>query len=114
MSPVWPQQPGSQHRTDPEDRGQGGAVLANRGADSLTGRLDLPVEAAHVGQQLTSDPLALDVDGGDRMDPTRQGGSPAGRELPVGAAGLQVGQQHVQPAQRPGALGDQVVAAVRE
>jgi len=40
---------GGQHRADPVDLGQGGAVIADRGADGLAGRLDLPVEAAHVG-----------------------------------------------------------------
>ena len=89
-------------------------MLADRGADPLAGRLDLPVQAAHLGQQLVGDPLALDINGGDGADLAQQGGGPGGRQLPGGAAGLQVGQQHVQAAQGAGAFGDQVVAAVAE
>jgi hypothetical protein len=44
------QQLGGQHRPDPEHLGQGGAVLADCGADGLAGGLDLPVQATHVGQ----------------------------------------------------------------
>ena len=47
-------------------------------------------------------------------DLAQQSSGPGGGELPVGAAGLQVGQQHVQAAQGPGAFGDQVVAAVAQ
>jgi hypothetical protein len=48
------------------------------------------------------------------VDPAQEGSGPGGRQLPGGPAGLEVGQQHMQPAQGPGALGDQVVAAVRQ
>jgi hypothetical protein len=44
----------------------------------------------------------------------QQGGGPGGRESAVGAARLQLSQQHAQPAQGPGALGVQVVATVAE
>jgi hypothetical protein len=70
-------------------------VLADRGADGLAGRLDLPVEAAHVGQQLAGDPLALAVDRCDRVDLAQQGGGSGGGELWLGAARVQVGQQHM-------------------
>jgi hypothetical protein len=89
-------------------------VLTDRLADGLAGRLDLPVQATPIGQQLVSDALALDIDGGDGTDLAQQGGGSGGRELAGCPAGLQVGQQHMQPAQGPGALGDQVVAAVRQ
>jgi hypothetical protein len=105
---------GGQHRADPEDLGQGGAVLTDRLADGLAGRLDLAVEAAHVGQQFTGDPLALGVDGGDRVGLPQQRGGPAGREFAGRPAGLQVRKQYVQAAQDPSALGDQVVAAVAQ
>jgi hypothetical protein len=108
------EQLGGQHRADPVQLGQGGAVLADRSADGLAGGLDLAVQAAHVGQQLVGDPLALGVDGRDRVGLAEQGSGSGGRELPGGAAGLQVSQQHMQAAQGAGALGDQVVAAVAE
>jgi hypothetical protein len=108
------QELGRQHRADSKDLGQGGAMLADRGPDPLAGRRDLAVEAAHVGQQLVGDPLALGVDGGDRVGLAQQGGGPGGRELTGGTAGLQVGQQHVQAAQGAGAFGHQVIAAVAE
>src|SRR5512132_3732572 len=106
------QQLGGQHRADPKDLGQGGAMLTDRGADGLAGRLDLPVQATHIGQQLPSDPLTLDINGSDRVDPAQQSGGPSRSELPLGAARVQVGPQHMQPAQGPGAFGDQVVTAV--
>jgi hypothetical protein len=65
-------------------------VVADRGADGLASRLDLAVQATHVGQQFPGDALALEVDAGDRVDPVQQVGGPGGRQLAVGAAGLQV------------------------
>ena len=70
-------------------------MLANRGPDPLAGRLDLAVQAAHVGQQLVGDAFALDLHGGDRVDPAQQGGGPSSGELAGRPAGLQVGQQQV-------------------
>jgi hypothetical protein len=63
---------------------------------------------------LVGDSLALGVDGGDRVGLPQQGGGPGGRQLTGSAAGLQVGQQHVQAAQDAGAFGHQVIAAVAE
>jgi hypothetical protein len=88
------------------------APNANGQADGLTGRLDLLVQAADVGQQVAGDALALGIDLADRADLAQQGSGPGGRQLAGSAARVQVGQQHVQAAQGAGALGDQVVAAV--
>jgi hypothetical protein len=59
------------------------------------------------------DPLAGKVDRRDRPGPAQQGGGPSSGELAGGAAGVQLSQQHVQPAQGSGAFGDQVITAVR-
>src|SRR5215213_1385500 len=48
------------------------------------------------------------------MGPAQQGGGPSSSELAGGAAGVQLSQQHVQPAQDSGAFGDQVVTAIRQ
>jgi len=48
------------------------------------------------------------------VDLAQERSGPGGGQLAVGAAGLQVGQQHVQPAQGRGGFGDQVVAAVAQ
>jgi hypothetical protein len=108
------QQLGGQHRAEPIHLGQGRAVLTDRLADGLAGRLGLPVQATHIRHQLASDALALDINGGDGTDLALQRGGSGGRELTGCPAGLQVGQQHVQPAQSASALGDQVVAAARQ
>jgi hypothetical protein len=48
------------------------------------------------------------------VGPAQQGGGSSSGEFPLSAAGVQVSQQDMQPAQGPGAFGDQVVTAVAE
>jgi hypothetical protein len=93
---------------------QGRAAGGDRLADRLGRGGDPLVQAAHVSQYLGGDPLALDVDPGDRAQPAEQRRGPLGGQVPLGAARLQVAEQDVESAQGGGGLGDQVVAAVAQ
>ena len=74
----------------------------------------MAVEAAHVGEQVQSHPLALDVDELHGTDSSQRGGGLAGGELARQATGDEQAHQCVQAADDPGALRDQVVMAVSE
>jgi hypothetical protein len=103
---------GGQDRADTVDLGEGGAALGDGLADRLGGGSDLAVQAAHVAEHVPGDLLALGVGHGGRADLAQQRGGAGGAQLALGAAGVQVAQQHVEAVQGAGALGDQVVAAL--
>ena len=92
---------GRQHGPHAEDLGQGGRVGLEHAADAPGGRGDLPVQAAHVGQQLAGQVFALPGrrrrgggagPAGSRPGPRSAGGRPrpGAGQLAARAGGLRV------------------------
>jgi hypothetical protein len=89
-------------------------VHGDRGANGPASHLDLPVQATHVSQQLTGDGFAFDINHRDRTDLVPQGGGSGGGQLLLGAASCTSEIRACSPLRGAGALGDQVVAAVKQ
>ena len=88
------------------------AVTASR--RSLSIALMGCVGPPQVAEQGAGDGLAPAVDGGVRSDGAEQPGGRVGAEAELGAAGVQVAEQDMEPVHRSGAFGDQVVASFGE
>lgn len=84
-------------RAETVNLGEGRAASGDRIADLFVHRLDGPVETAEVGEQCPSDRLVLAVVGGEGADAAEHPGRSLGAQAGLGAAGVQVTEQYVQP-----------------
>jgi hypothetical protein len=104
------EEPGRQHRPDPEQPEQAGVGLSDRGLDAGLDRGDPLLQLADVGHELGGQLPAGDRGRAGRSNLGEQRGGPLGGEVASGAAWNQVDQQPVQPVDGLGAGGDQVLA----
>jgi hypothetical protein len=83
-------------------------------AEAFFDRGDPPVQGAEVGDQVDGELPAGAGRRGGWSQPAQQRGRGVGVQVALGTAGEQLAQQHMEPVEGPGALTDQVVAAVRQ
>ncbi|MCX4967166.1 hypothetical protein OHA98_20730 [Streptomyces sp. NBC_00654] len=110
MSPMWPRTVAALHGAQARQGGQRGEGHRDGLARLGFVVLDLPVQSAQVGQQVTGYVPAAVVGGGDRPDDLYQGGSLVGRQAGGCSAGQEVVQDGMEPVEDAGPLVDQVVS----
>ncbi len=112
--PGTSQQTTGDNRADAIDRGERAAVLGDRGGQLGGQRLEALVGIADLRDEIATELFASNLDRADRAHSGEQPRGHRSGEIGGRPAGYQVTHHRVQLVHQPGALGDDVVAALVE